>query len=378
MKPEIFSEIGPIEKVIVHAPGDEHNHVLPIHIQPYIKDQNKIIENNDFLLFDDIVDIKLAKEQHQTFKDIINFYRPNSCIEINSLYEDRQYLNNLLEDDFPLINLMYTRDIAAIIGNNIFLTYSHNIVRRKENELAKDLFNNPIFENYNIIDFKKIGKGLSLEGGDIFVISDEIVFIGISERTSKEAIELIIPYIFNQKFKYVIALDLPKKRSMMHLDTIFTQISHNEVILFDDSENNPINDLDVYVASKRNETQKLEKLDNNILDLFRTLGFDFQIVKCGGNHSNFKLREQLTDGANSFALDIGKIIMYSCNDKTIEELEKNGYHHITSKLFREDINSFGQILKSDKKVVISIDGSELVKGRGGPRCMTLPIKRSII
>ena len=70
--------------------------------------------------------------------------------------------------------------------------------------------------------------------------------------------------------------------------------------------------------------------------------------------------------------------MYNCNDKTIEELEKNVYHHITSKLFKEDIKSFEEILKSNKKVVISIDASELVKGRGGPRCMTLPIKRSII
>jgi len=376
MKPEIFSEIGPIEKVIVHAPGDEHNHVLPIHVQPYIKNQDKITENEDFLLFDDIVDIKLAKKQHETFKDIINFYRPNSCIELSSLYKDKQYFNNLLKNNFPLINLMYTRDIAAIIGNNIFLTCSHSIVRRKESELAEDLFNSSIFENYNIIDFKKIGKGLSLEGGDIFVMSDEIVFIGISERTSKEAIDLIIPYIFKQNFKHVIALDLPKKRSMMHLDTIFTQISHNEVILFDDSESNSINSLDVYMASK--EDQKLEKTDNNILDLFKTLGFNFQIIKCGGDQSNFKLREQLTDGANSFALDAGKIIMYNCNDKTIEELEKNGYHHITSKLFKEDIKSFEQILKSDKKVVISIDASELVKGRGGPRCMTLPIKRSII
>ena len=141
MKPEIFSEIGSIEKVIVHSPGDEHNRVLPIHVQPYIKYQDKITENKKFLLFDDIIDIKLAKIQHQTFKDIINFYRPNSCIEISSLYEDENYFNNLLKDSFPLINLMYTRDIAAIIGNNIFLTYSHNIVRRKENELAKDLFN---------------------------------------------------------------------------------------------------------------------------------------------------------------------------------------------------------------------------------------------
>jgi arginine deiminase len=378
MKPEIFSEIGPIEKVIVHAPGDEHDQVLPVNVQEYIEEKGKIIKNKNFLLFDDIIDTNLAKSQHQTFKDIINFYKPNSCIEISSLYDEKDVFYDLLKGDFPIINLMYTRDIAAIIGNDIFLTCSHSIVRRKERKLSKNLFNKSIFKNYNIVDFKKIGKGLSLEGGDIFVISDEIVFIGISERTSKKAIDLIVPYIFKQDFKYVVALDLPKKRSMMHLDTIFTQISRNEAILFDDSDNNAINKLNVYLALKNNKDQKLKKININILDLFKDFGFKFKIINCGGNKSNFKLREQLTDGANSFALDIGKIIMYNCNDKTIEELKKNGYHHITSRLFKTDIKGFGKILKSDKKVVVSIDGSELVKGRGGPRCMTLPIRRGLI
>ena len=105
MKPEIFSEIGSIEKVIVHAPGDEHNHVLPIHIQPYIEDEDKITKNKDFLLFDDIIDIKLAKEQHQTFKDIINFYRPDSCIELSSLFNDKQHFNNWINRLAPLPKL---------------------------------------------------------------------------------------------------------------------------------------------------------------------------------------------------------------------------------------------------------------------------------
>ena len=375
MKPEIFSEIGSITKVIVHPPDDEHNKVLPLHIQPYIENQDKIIKNEDFLLFDDIVDLKLAKEQHQTFKDIINLYKPNSCIEISSLFDDKQYFDIFFKDSYPLINLMYTRDIAAIIGNNIFLTYSNSKVRRKESEISEYLFNKSIFKNYKIIDFKKIGKGLSLEGGDIFVINNEIVFIGISERTSKEAIDLIIPYIFEQNFKHVIALDLPKKRSMMHLDTIFTQISNNEIILFDDIENSSISNLDVYVASKINSNFNLKKVKMSLLDLFKTFNYNFNIIKCGGDNSNFKLREQLTDGANSFALESGKIIMYNCNDMTIRELERNGYCHITSKLFKEDLKSFEEILRKKTKVVISIDGSELVKGRGGPRCMTLPIRR---
>ena len=84
----------------------------------------------------------------------------------------------------------------------------------------------------------------------------------------------------------------------------------------------------------------------------------------------------MTDGANSFALEPGKIIMYNCNYNTIKELEKNDYKHISSKSLYNDQLTFEKVLRSDSKVVISIDGSELVKGRGGPRCMTLPIKRS--
>jgi len=112
------------------------------------------------------------------------------------------------------------------------------------------------------------------------------------------------------------------------------------------------------------------------INLLNDLGL--KIISCGGKQDNFKLREQLTDGANSFVLEPGKIIMYNCNDYTILELEKNGYKHISSQSFYTDPLTFEKVLRSDSKVVISINGSELVKGRGGPRCMTLPIKRGLI
>ena len=117
-----------------------------------------------------------------------------------------------------------------------------------------------------------------------------------------------------------------------------------------------------------------------MIQLLKTLDpiIDLNSISCGGSNENFQLREQLTDGANSFTLEPGKIIMYNCNDKTIQELVKNDYKHITSELFEEDILTFEKILRSDSKVVISIDGSELVKGRGGPRCMTLPIARGML
>ena len=376
MKPEIFSEIGPLEKVFVYSPGEEHNLVSPSDVQPFILKDKQAIENENFLLFDDIIDLKLAQKQHKIFRDIINFYKKDSCIDI------RPYLNEIgpkidITNQYPLINLMYTRDIAVIVDKSILLTKSNSLVRSEENLIADYIFkNHSLFQDCNIIDFKEIGQGLSLEGGDVFVLNGSTILIGISERTSKEAINILIPYLFDEGFEYVTAINLPKKRAMMHLDTIFTQISKNEVILF--NQDNSIDNLDVYLSSKNDNKKELYKQDCDILELLKTLGIDLNVISCGGDNDNFQLREQLTDGANSFTLESGKIIMYNCNDKTIQELEKNGYKHITSQLFQDDIDSFEKILRSDSKVVISIDGSELVKGRGGPRCMTLPIRRGRI
>jgi len=375
MKPSIFSEIGPLEKVFVYSPGEEHNLVLPSDIQPFLSKQGKIIENKNFLLFDDIIDLKIAKKQHQIFMEIINLYKEGSCVDVRESFLNISKNENI-SSEFPLINLMYPRDIAAIIGNQIYLTSSSSVVRKKENFLSESFFTNkPDYKECEIIDFKKIGNGLSLEGGDIFVINRNIVLIGISERTSKEAIDLIVPYLFDQAFEQVIAVDLPKERTMMHLDTIFTQTSYNEGILFNHPNYN-IDQLNIYKATNDSKSKKLIKHKFNFIDLLNDL--EFNLISCGGNDKNFQLREQLTDGANSFVLEPGKILMYNCNQKTISELKKNDYKHITSHLFYDNPLTFEKILRSDSKVVISIDGSELVKGRGGPRCMTLPIKRGLI
>ena len=375
MKPQIFSEIGPLEKVFVHSPGEEHNLVLPSDVQPFLYQDSQIKENKNFLLFDDIIDLKLAKKQHEIFREIINFYKKDSCIDIRLDLEEIAKKTNI-KNQYPLINLMYSRDIAVIIGNSILLTKSNTLVRSEENILSDYLFkNHSLFKDCNIIDFKEIGKGLSIEGGDIFILNEKTILIGISERTSKEAINILVPFFFDEGFEYIAAIDLPKKRAMMHLDTIFTQTSDNEVILFD--QNGSFRNLDVYFASKNDNQKKISKHNLNIIELLKSLepSINLSGISCGGHNENFQLREQLTDGANSFALEPGKIIMYNCNNKTIQELIKNDYKHITSKLFEKDILTFEKILRSDSKVVISIDGSELVKGRGGPRCMTLPIRR---
>ena len=138
MKPNIFSEIGPLNKVFVFfSPGDEHNDVLPKNIQPYIINNKKIVENHEFLLFDDIVNLKSAKTQHEVFFDIINF-----IIKIHDLRADfLEIIDDLnIKIDYPIINLMYPRDISAIIGNLVLLTKSSSQVRSIENKITKHFF----------------------------------------------------------------------------------------------------------------------------------------------------------------------------------------------------------------------------------------------
>ena len=134
MKPKIFSEIGPLERVFVYSPGEEHNLVLPLDVQPFLVKENQIVKNKEFLLFDDIIDLKIAKKQHQTFREIINFYKEDSCVDIREKLLHISESENIISK-FPLINLMYPRDIAAIIGNQIYLTSSSSIVRKTENKL---------------------------------------------------------------------------------------------------------------------------------------------------------------------------------------------------------------------------------------------------
>ena len=164
------------------------------------------------MLFDYIVNLKSAKTQHEVFFDIINFYNKDSCYDLRADF--LEIIDDLnIKIDYPIINLMYPRDISAIIGNLVLLTKSSSQVRSIENKITKHFFlNNKFFKDAEIIDFKEVGKGLSLEGGDIFVLNNDIVMIGISERTSRDAINLAIPHIFNQSFKYVVAVNLPREQ----------------------------------------------------------------------------------------------------------------------------------------------------------------------
>ena len=367
MQPFIKSEIDPLSLVIVQKPGLFHDQMHPDHIKEYLADGKP---NPEYLLFDDLIDTNLAIKEHDDFTNVIKKVTgEDGCLYLNDLINDIGY-NLLDQTPIPLPNLIFTRDIAITIGKKIISTWASKKVRNSENKLTQKLLDqHEIFNNTEIIHFSEIGPNISLEGGDVTIFNKDLVIIGLGERTSKDSIKKLEPIIFGEGFNRIYAIELPKKRSMMHIDTVFTRISEEDVLYF-----SPLFDIQkpyIYNISSNQSIENVKATQTNIIELLNQDGYKTNGIKCGGNIELNQYREQWTDGANAFTLKPGVAIGYNRNIHTIEELKKNNYRIISSSEFISDFNNI-----NDEKIFITLNSSELCRGRGGPRCLTLPISRS--
>jgi arginine deiminase len=191
----------------------------------------------------------------------------------------------------------------------------------------------------------------SIEGGDQLVLSKKVIAIGISQRTNPTAIERFAKEIFNsnQGFETILAFDIPKKRAFMHLDTVFTMVDYDKFTIHPEIEG----PLTVYSIRNSENGLVIEK-ENNELDkiLSKYLNIpEITLIRCGGKKGIDAGREQWNDGSNTLAVSPGEVIVYSRN-------------HVTNKILRD----YGIKLHV-------IPSSELSRGRGGPRCMSMPLYR---
>ncbi|MGV1026192.1 arginine deiminase [Clostridium perfringens] len=402
----VTSEIGRLKTVLLHRPGEEIENLTP--------------DLLDRLLFDDIPYLKVAREEHDAFaqtlreagvevlylevlaaeaietsdevkQQFISEFIDEAGVESERLKEalieyfnsfsdnkamvdkmmagvrkeelkdyHRESLYDQVNNVYPFVcdpmpNLYFTRDPFATIGHGITLNHMRTDTRNRETIFAKYIFrHHPRFEGKDIPFWFNRDDKTSLEGGDELILSKEILAVGISQRTDSKSVEKLakkLLYYPDTSFKTVLAFKIPVSRAFMHLDTVFTQVDYDKFTVHPGI----VGPLEVYAITKDPEKDgqliAVEECDTLENILKKYLKRDIELIKCGGGDEIIAAREQWNDGSNTLAIAPGEVVVYSRNYVTNEILAKKGIKlHV-------------------------IPSSELSRGRGGPRCMSMPLIR---
>ena len=402
---QVKSEISRLKKVMLHRPGKELEHLIPGDLER--------------LLFDDIPYLKAAQNEHDLFAGIMRgqgvevvylehlsaetlmqdvgikkkFIRQfieegnvtdkkvrenltSFLMEIPDMKElvlkmmsgvradeleirTKGPLADLLETESqflldPIPNLYFTRDPFACIGNGVSLNRMFSRTRRRETIFGEYVLEyHPDFAGCTPLYYER-KLPYSVEGGDILNLNNRTLAIGISQRTTAEAIELLARNIFadeKTEIETILALDIPAIRAYMHLDTVFTQVDYDKFTIhpgilgtlriFEIKRGDRTGELRV-----REKKETLEEILAKCLELDRVT-----LIHCGGKDRIASEREQWNDGSNTLCIEPGKVVVYDRNYVTNQILRENGIR------------------------VLEMASSELSRGRGGPRCMSMPFVR---
>ena len=396
-----YSEIGKLRKVLLHRIGTEVDGLVP--------------NNFERLLFDDIPYLKVAQQEHDTFAETLKqngvevvYYTEEvskalsdpdiknkfvdemlSGLSFTSMFvreavtsylremEPLDLVNKVIagvrKEDIteyepktlaekidaaypfftdPMPNMYFTRDQGACVGNGVSVHHMSTATRRRESLLLKYIY------EYNK-DFAPEGTELwyrydgpySIEGGDVLVLSSKIAALGLSERTTAEGIETFARNLLTRSdFQKVLVFNIPKMRTFMHLDTVFTMVDYDKFTIHSEIEG-PLQLFELTLGAK-GDIKVSSMTDDLSVVLAKELGLpSVKLIRCGGDDAVAAQREQWNDGSNTLCIAPAKVITYERNYVTNDLLDQYGVE------------------------VLTVPSSELSRGRGGPRCMSCPVRR---
>jgi arginine deiminase len=276
----------------------------------------------------------------------------------------------------PLYNLFFTRDPSITVNNRILVADMNYPIRQREAIMMDIIYKqHPIFGGVETFSLKQQNRAATIEGGDLHIIREDLFLLGIHPRTNIAGVQAFIEAQSEVMPKFqLITFELPTEpASFIHLDMAFTMLNYDECMIYAPLI---LNNTKYHTLRTVVDGNNVHYHDEpNLLTALKNAGLDLRPIHCGGTTELFApAREQWHSGANFFCLAPGKVIAYERNHYTIDALNNAGYKVIPS---TEIIN--GKVdLSKEKKAVVTIPGAELVRGGGGCRCMTMPIKRKKI
>ena len=315
----------------------------------------------------------------------------------------------------PIPNFIFTRDIGITIKDHVLLNKPAKKARTREALLAKYIFfHHPLFANYhqNIIELADSNhsflmpkedddRKITLEGGDIMVVSENHILVGVSERTSSEAAVRITNMMFEKGLMdKVTIVKIPRKRDYMHIDTVFTQVKRDVWVMLGNFSRKAVkhedeNSIERILEIKKEEKIKIlqfhkkcpdnpvsfESLEDLLVDISKNdlnCENEVRFIFSGNNEFPYNAREQWTDSCNLLALKEGVVLGYDRNDKTTEAFKNAGFAIIHAKELLQQLEDETISTDTIKDTLILMPSAELSRARGGFHCMSMPLWRESI
>ena len=408
----VESETGPLEGVVLHTPGPETENMTP--------------ENAERALYSDILNLAVGAREYAQLRGVLQ--KVARTWEVKALLADilheervrrdlvericaaedaRVVLPELLDSEpvvlarkllegvvmpkntlsrflsperyalRPLHNFFFTRDAAMILGRQALVGKMASRVRGRESVIQEAIFtHHPDLkgETVNPQLLAEHSAEIAIEGGDVLVARKDVLLIGIGSRTTPEGVDFILDRWRRNPGprKHILVQELPRHpESFIHLDMVFTFLDRDLCMIYEPVILQPNRFRTVHIEVDNGRTSIRE--EQNLLTALSGLGMEMEYLCCGGQDDTWiQEREQWHSGANFFAFGPGRVLGYARNVYTIDGLIRKGFEVIRG----SDVLRDRADLDRPGRVMVAIDGSELSRGGGGCRCMTLPVRRS--